>query len=89
LLSQLNTEHFLLDLASALDDVPDLPGYKIQLIDERTLEVAVQREQSMNGLFECLTQLGIVVISMRNRQNRLEQLFVDLVTRSKKPEQDL
>ncbi|MET0006716.1 MAG: ABC transporter ATP-binding protein [Candidatus Thiodiazotropha sp. 6PLUC9] len=89
LLSQLNTEQFLLDMSRALDDAPDLPGYELQLIDEKTLEVAVQREQSMNGLFELLTQQGIDVISMRNKQNRLEQLFVDLVNQSKKPEQNV
>lgn len=89
LLSQLNTELFLLDMSSALESAPELPGYSSTLIDENTLEVAVQREQSMNQLFECLTRQGIDVISMRNKQNRLEQLFIDLVERSKIPEQSL
>jgi ABC-2 type transport system ATP-binding protein len=89
LLSQLNTEVFLLDMNQAMERTPELPGYQLSLVDETTLEVAVQREQSMNGLFELLSQQGIDVISMRNKQNRLEQLFIDLVNRSKNPGQSL
>ena len=87
LLSQLNTEVFVLDLKRPAESAPELPGYQASLIDGETLEVMVQREQSMNGLFELLSRQGIDVISMRNKQNRLEQLFIDLVDRSKKPEQ--
>ncbi|MCU7943010.1 MAG: ABC transporter ATP-binding protein [Candidatus Thiodiazotropha sp. (ex Cardiolucina cf. quadrata)] len=83
LLSQLHIEVFLLNLASPIDTLPDLPGYRATLIDSETLEVEVIREQSMNQLFGQLTQQGIEVVSMRNKQNRLEQMFVDLVDRSK------
>ncbi|MEW8084239.1 MAG: ABC transporter ATP-binding protein [Candidatus Thiodiazotropha endolucinida] len=83
LLSQLHIEVFLLNLASPIDRLPDLPGYRATLIDSETLEVEVIREQSMNHLFGQLTQQGIEVVSMRNKQNRLEQMFVDLVDRSK------
>ncbi|MCU7809907.1 MAG: ABC transporter ATP-binding protein [Candidatus Thiodiazotropha sp. (ex Notomyrtea botanica)] len=82
LLSQLNTEIFVLNLDRPLEVVPDVPGYTVSLQDGRTLEVEVLREQSMNDLFSQLSQQGISVVSMRNKQNRLEQLFIDLVGRS-------
>ncbi|MCU7924722.1 MAG: ABC transporter ATP-binding protein [Candidatus Thiodiazotropha sp. (ex Dulcina madagascariensis)] len=84
LLSRLNTEVFVLNLKSSITDPPTLPGYQASLVDAETLEVEVLREQSMNGLFDLLSQQGIEVISMRNKQNRLEQMFIDLVDRSKR-----
>ena len=56
-----------------------IPDKYAVLADAQTLEVEVQREQSMNELFARLSELGISVLSMRNKQNRLEQLFIDLV----------
>jgi ABC-2 type transport system ATP-binding protein len=87
LLSRLNTEVFLLNLASPIIEPPQLPDYHASLVDSETLEVEVMREQSMNQLFGQLSRQGIEVLSMRNKQNRLEQMFVDLVERSK--QQDL
>ncbi len=84
LLSQLNTEIFVLNLDKPLDMAPVLDDYPLQLADASTLEVEVQREQSMNDLFSHLTRLGISVTSMRNKQNRLEQLFIDLVESGKR-----
>ncbi|MDJ0805832.1 MAG: ABC transporter ATP-binding protein [Gammaproteobacteria bacterium] len=85
LLSQLNTEVFILDTHQTLSEVPKLPGYRLNLVDKQTLEVEVHREQTMNTLFEALSVQGIQVASMRNKQNRLEQLFIDLVGRSRLP----
>ncbi len=79
LLSQLNTEVFVLNLGRPLSVAPDVPDYGVSLVDAETLEVEVRREQSMNDLFTRLSQQGIDVLSMRNKQNRLEQLFIDLV----------
>jgi ABC-2 type transport system ATP-binding protein len=79
LLSQLNTEVFILNLEQPLPAAPEVSGYGVSLVDAQTLEVEVQREQSMNDLFARLSQLGIAVLSMRNKQNRLEQLFIGLV----------
>jgi ABC-2 type transport system ATP-binding protein len=84
LLSELNTEVFVLYLDKPLAVLPEVPGYGVTLQDAETLEVEVQREQSMNDLFAHLSQQGISVLSMRNKQNRLEQLFIDLVDRSKR-----
>ena len=83
LLSQLHTEIFVLDLRQELNEVPELVDYPMQLVDPNTLEVVVKREQTVNRLFAELSQRGIEVLSMRNKQNRLEQLFMDLVDRSR------
>lgn len=83
LLSQLNTEVFVLNLGQPLTVAPDVSGYGVTLVDAQTLEVEVRREQSMNDLFTRLSQQGVAVLSMRNKQNRLEQLFIGLVASAK------
>ena len=84
LLSQLNTEIFVLYVEKPLPAAPELPGYGVTWVDAQTLEVEVLREQSMNDLFDHLSRQGIAVLSMRNKQNRLEQLFIDLVDKAKR-----
>ncbi|MEJ2451257.1 MAG: ABC transporter ATP-binding protein [Gammaproteobacteria bacterium] len=79
LLMRLNVETFVLNLNKAITELPPSPGYQLSLIDETTLEVTISKEQSMNDLFRCLSDYGIDVISMRNKTNRLEELFVRLV----------
>ncbi len=83
LLSQLHTEIFVLDIRQELSEAPELAGYPMQLVDPNTLEVVVKREQTVNRLFSELSEQGVEVLSMRNKQNRLEQLFMDLVDRSR------
>lgn len=84
LLQQLNTETFILDIETALTDVPVLADYSVRLINEKTLEVDIEKEQSMNALFQHLSAQGIQVCSMRNKANRLEELFVSLVENNAK-----
>ncbi len=84
LLSQLNTETFVLYLDRPLSAAPEVADYGLTLVDAQTLEVEVRREQSMNALFAALSQRDVSVLSLRNKQNRLEQLFIDLVDRSKR-----
>jgi ABC-2 type transport system ATP-binding protein len=79
LLSRMNTETFVLNLREPLSAVPDLPGYPVRLADPQTLEVELSRGQSLNDIFLRLTQLGIQVVSMRNKVNRLEEIFMRLV----------
>lgn len=79
LLAQLNSETFMLDLESPLNEVPAVDGYPIQLDGDHCLAVEVQKEQSLNSLFAQLDEAGIKVVSMRNQSNRLEELFVRLV----------
>jgi ABC-2 type transport system ATP-binding protein len=79
LLRRLNAETFVLNLRSALDVAPVLAGHVARLIDPHSLEVDVSREQSLNGIFQQLSQMGIEVLSMRNKVNRLEEIFMKLV----------
>jgi ABC-2 type transport system ATP-binding protein len=79
LLHQLHTETFVLNLKGKVAELPELGGYVLEWLDECTLEVEVTRDQGINGLFAALSRNGIDVISMRNKQNRLEQLFIDMV----------
>ncbi len=79
LLNRLQREIFLLDLKQSITKAPHLENYTVKLIDEQTIEVEVSREQGITPLFCALSDRGLEVLSMRNKQNRLEQLFVDLV----------
>ncbi len=79
LLAGLDTETFVLDLKGSAEVLPVLDGFALERVDARTLEVHVSREQSMNALFAALSRSGIEVMSLRNKQNRLEKLFLDMV----------
>ncbi len=79
LLKMLQVETFLLDCKEALAGAPQLEGYPCELIDEHTLEVQVDREQGMTRLFAELSARGVEVLSLRNKSNRLEELFLRLV----------
>jgi ABC-2 type transport system ATP-binding protein len=56
-----------------------MPGYEVKLSDDHTLEIEVSKEQNLNEIFSRLTTAGIDVLSMRNKSNRLEELFMRLV----------
>lgn len=84
LISQLNKETFILDTREALNACPDVMGYPLKQVDKSTLEVEVEKSQSINELFSALTSQGIHVVSMRNKTNRLEELFFDLVAKNLK-----
>ncbi|MGB5641364.1 MAG: ABC transporter ATP-binding protein, partial [Sedimenticolaceae bacterium] len=79
LLGRLQTEIFMLDVRGELQGIEPIAGFSIQLIDSTTLEVSVTRDFGMNSLFMELNRRGIEVLSLRSKQNRLEQLFMDLV----------
>jgi ABC-2 type transport system ATP-binding protein len=82
LLSQLHVETFLLDLAHDLSAVPQLVGYPARLLDSHTLEVQVDKSAGITGLFTQLAVQNIEVLSLRNKTNRLEELFVSLVEKN-------
>ncbi|MFZ0258255.1 MAG: ABC transporter ATP-binding protein [Gammaproteobacteria bacterium] len=79
LLGKLQTELFILNFRDRVDQLPPASGYRFNLLDDYTCEVEVTKDQGINGLFEALSHAGIEVVSMRNKQNRLEQLFIGLV----------
>lgn len=78
LLSQLNVETFVLDLPQQQDTVT-VEGFESRMTDDHTLEVDVAKEDGLNEVFAQLTNQGITVLSMRNKANRLEELFVRMV----------
>ena len=79
LLNRLNTHAFILDATGPLQRAHDIPGYTIEHLDRQRLEVEVTNEQSLTDLFAALGERGITVVSMRNKANRLEELFLRLV----------
>ncbi|TBW02192.1 ABC transporter ATP-binding protein [Azotobacter chroococcum] len=82
LLKKLHVETFLIDLKEPQLVEPQLSGYPARLVDDHTLEVQVEKSRGMNTLFSQLEQQGIEVLSLRNKTNRLEELFVSLVERN-------
>lgn len=79
LLSRIQTEHFVLDIDQALTVAPIVNGYSIELVDSHSINVAVEKTHGLNPLFQQLSEQGIKVLSLKNKSNRLEQLFIDLV----------
>jgi len=79
LLSKLDVETFVLDLREPMAGAPACEDMEIALRDENTLEVSLSKDKSLNTLFAELDRMGIHVISMRNKANRLEELFIRLV----------
>ena len=76
---KLSQETFVLNFRAAMTTKPALPGYVSRMSDDRTLEIEVLKEQNLNDIFARLTQQGFEVVSMRNKVNRLEELFMRLV----------
>jgi ABC-2 type transport system ATP-binding protein len=82
LIKQLNKETFVLDLKEETKSCPALEDYPITKVDSHTLEVAVDKNKSLNNLFSVLSKQGIEIVSMRNKTNRLEELFIDMVEKN-------
>ncbi len=79
LLDKLQVETFVLDICEPIEQAPVVEGMDIHLRDPMTLEASIPKAQRLNGLFRALEVEGIEVKSMRNKANRLEELFVRLV----------
>jgi ABC-2 type transport system ATP-binding protein len=79
LLATLDVETFVLDVVAAPAELPVMPGVILRRVDDYTLEVEMAREHDLNSVFAALSAQGITVKSMRNKTNRLEELFVRLV----------
>jgi len=79
LLRRLHTEVFVLNLRASLATAPVVPGFAVTRIDDTTLEVEVSKDQNLNELFAGLSAQGAQVLSMRNKVNRLEEVFMRLV----------
>jgi ABC-2 type transport system ATP-binding protein len=79
LLRRLHDETFVLNVRSPLAAAPQVTGFALTRVDDTTLEAEVSKDQSLNELFAQLSPLGIEVVSMRNKVNRLEEVFMRLV----------
>ena len=82
-LSKLNVETFVFYLEKPLQTVPALNGFTANIVEPKTLEVDIGDTQNMNELFAAFSKQDIVVQRMRNKVNRLEEMFMRLVAQSK------
>lgn len=78
LLGKLHVETFILDLAEGSSE-PQLSGVNSQTFINGSLEIEIEKTQGLNAIFTQLTEQGVQVLSMRNKANRLEELFVSIV----------
>ena len=83
LLGRLQQETFVFDLGGPLNDKPQIEGYDIRWRDDSSFEVDVDKSQGLGDLFGQISKLGLNVSSMRNKANRLEELFVSLTGEGK------
>jgi ABC-2 type transport system ATP-binding protein len=78
-LRKLHSETFVLNFRHPLAELPSLPGYSMKLTADGSIEVEVTKQQNLNAIFAALSVCGAEVVSMRNKANRLEELFMRLV----------
>ena len=77
-LKKLKTEVFILNTEKPLDEAPEIDGYVTALKSPQEIEITVSQEQGVNDAFGSLQERGVKVLSMRNKNSRLEELFLDL-----------
>src|SRR5271170_2797090 len=78
LLGRLHNETFVFNLAAPCPVLPVIPDFKLTRVEDQVIEIEVSKDQNLNGLFEKLSAAGIKVLSMRNKVNRLEEIFMQL-----------
>jgi len=83
LINRTSIQTLLLDLAHPLKQNIQLDGYHYRLLDDTSMEVEIHKQQSINQLFYFLNQQNITITSMRNKSNRLEELFIHLISENK------
>jgi ABC-2 type transport system ATP-binding protein len=81
-LRQLHTETFVLNSRNAVASAPQVAGYGIVRVDDHTLEIEVSKDRNLNEVFAALSALDIEIVSMRNKVNRLEEVFMRLTDKS-------
>jgi ABC-2 type transport system ATP-binding protein len=88
-LRKLQREVFVLSLADELEQAPVLAGFRTELLDDGELEVEMGPSQNLNDLFHALDSCGIKVVSLRNKANRLEELFMRLVESKQRDDREV
>ena len=78
-LRKLQREVLILTLRDGQDEAPSLPGFETNLVNSHELEVAINSGDDLNAIFGALAERSIAVVSLRNKANRLEELFMGLV----------
>lgn len=86
MLRRLHQETYVLDTAEPLTQLPEIEGIVLHKTSNCSLEASVNRDHGLGALFSALSANGIEVVSLRNKQNRLEQLFMDMVSSGKEAE---
>jgi ABC-2 type transport system ATP-binding protein len=84
LLDRLSLETFVLYLDHEINQLPDCGDYHVRLLDKSTMEVDMHKRHDLNGLYARLSECNIKVVSMRNKSNRLEQLFIAMLNNNGK-----
>ena len=84
LLDRLNMETFVLYLDHEINELPDCGDYRVRLLDKSTMEVDLDKGHDLNSLYARLSECDIKVVSMRNKSNRLEQLFMSMLNNNVK-----
>jgi ABC-2 type transport system ATP-binding protein len=79
LLNRLHIETFILYLADEIESLPDCGEHAVRLLDKTTLEVDINQNQNLSNIFHTLKNCNIEVVSMKNKTNRLEQLFISMM----------
>jgi ABC-2 type transport system ATP-binding protein len=79
LLDKLHTETFVFYLKDPVPILPEFPGHDIYQVDEQTIEVSLSKERNLNGLFHDFSKKGIEILTMKNKTNRLEELFMTMI----------
>ena len=82
LLAELDSQTYILDLKSPITEMPNMTGFGLIKVDDHTLEVNIKKDQSINLLFEQLDKSEVLVKSIRNKANRLEEMFVRLTEKT-------
>lgn len=83
MINRLNIQTLIFDLENPIETLPHLPNYQYRLLDNTTLEIEIHKTQTLNALFNEFTRQNISINSMRNKTNRLEELFVRLIAENK------
>ena len=79
LLSKLDIETFIFDLKEPQSKTPEIDGFDCRMLDLSTLQADISKQQGLNNLFKQLSDQNIEILSMRNKSNRLEELFISLL----------
>jgi ABC-2 type transport system ATP-binding protein len=80
LLDKLHKETFVFYLKDPVPTLPEFPGHDIYQVDEQTIEVSLSKERNLNGLFHDFSKMGIEILTMKNKTNRLEELFMTMIS---------